>query len=149
MIVVMKTSALFICGWLLAASLGATAAPCQPRFEAGWIRLPAQSAMPMAAGFGRFVNRCAAPAEVVSVVSPVFGDVSMHQTTQADGVSRMREVSTLTLPADGAVELRPGGLHLMLMQPAQPLRAGQRLPLTFRLRDGAQIYAELEVRPNP
>lgn len=148
MIATMKTPTVLAAGlFLLAVSSAAAAAPqCLPRFEGGWVRLPANAAMPMAAGFGRFANDCGAPAEVVSASSRAFGEVSLHETTQVDGVSRMREVEALPLPAGGKVELRPGGLHLMLMQAAQPLREGQRLPLAFRLRDGREIRAELEVR---
>lgn len=148
MIVGMKTPTVLAAGLLLlTSSFAAAAAPrCLPRFEGGWIRLPANAAMPMAAGFGRFANGCGTPAEVVSASSRAFGDVSLHETTQVDGMSRMREVEALALPAGGGVELRPGGLHLMLMQAAQPLREGERLPVVFRLRDGRELRAELEVR---
>ncbi|GHH51305.1 copper chaperone PCu(A)C [[Pseudomonas] boreopolis] len=147
MIVGMKTTLALVAGWLLASSFAAHAAPqCLPRFEGGWIRLPANAAMPMSAGFGRFANACKAQAEVVSASSPAFGDVSLHETTQVDGVSRMREVEALPLPAGGKAELRPGGLHLMLMQAKQPLREGERLPVAFKLRDGREVLGELEVR---
>lgn len=150
MIVGMKIPALFLGAALLSMPFVADAAgQCLPRFEAGWIRLPASAAVPMTGGFGRFVNDCDAPVEVVSATSPGFAEVSLHETTQVDGVNRMREVSAMALPAGGDVELRPGGLHLMLMQPVQPLRAGARLPLVFGLRDGRQIHAALEVRQKP
>lgn len=100
----------------------------------------------MVAGFGGFANDCSVSLEVVAVSSPAFADVSVHQTTLVAGVSRMRAVAALALPAAGRVELRPGGLHLMLMQPQRPLREGERLPLTFTLRDGRELHAELEVR---
>ncbi len=134
---------------LLLSCAVASAAPaeaCLPEFRDGWIRLPANAAMPMAAGFGRFSNGCGGALEVRAVSSAAFGDVSLHETTQVGGVSRMREVEALPLPAGGDVVLQPGGLHLMLMQPAQPLHEGERLPLVFGLRDGREIQAELEVR---
>jgi copper(I)-binding protein len=148
MIVGMKTPTILSAGLiLLVSSFAAAAAPqCLPRFEAGWARLPANAAMPMAAGFGRFANDCGAPAEVVAASSQAFGDVSLHETTQVEGVSRMRGVDALALPVGSKVELRPGGLHLMLMQATQPLREGERLPITFRLRDGREVRGELEVR---
>ncbi|MFT4249538.1 MAG: copper chaperone PCu(A)C [Pseudomonas sp.] len=131
---------------LVSSSVALAASPCLPRFESGWIRLPRSAAMPMAAGFGRFANHCPERVEVASASSPAFGEVSLHETTQVDGVNRMREVAALALPAGAGVELRPGGLHLMLMRPAQPLREGERLPVSFRLRDGREVAAELEVR---
>jgi VCBS repeat-containing protein len=37
----------------------------------------------------------------------------------------------LDLPAGKAVELKPGGYHLMLMDLKQQLRAGESVPLTL------------------
>jgi len=100
----------------------------------------------MAAGFGAFANACAKPSAVVSASSPAFGDVSLHETTQVDGVNRMREVPRLALPAGGKVTLAPGGLHLMLMEPKQALVEGGKVPVTFKLEDGRSVEAVLLVR---
>ena len=50
----------------------------------------------------------------------------------ADGVARMRQVQAVDVPADGSVSLQPGGLHIMLIDLKQPLRADQSFPLTLR-----------------
>ena len=42
--------------------------------------------------------------------------------------------------------LRPGGLHLMLMQPAAVLVEGERVPLVLVLDDGSEVQAVLTVR---
>jgi len=129
-----------------AAAQAAPATECLPRWEAGWVRLPPSAGMAMAAGFGRLANPCAQSLAVVSASSPAFGDVSLHESTQVDGVNRMREVERLALPAGGAVILAPGGLHLMLMEPTQPLNEGSAVPVTFVLADGRKIEATLQVR---
>ncbi len=153
MIVAMKTRYLLRCctlAPLLAAALSASAAPpggaCVPTWSEGWIRLPADPAMGMAAGFGRFHNGCPGAAAVVAAASPAFGDVSLHESRTVGGVNRMRETARLALPAGTDVPLAPGGLHLMLMQPAQPLHEGARVPVTFTLEDGREVRAELQVR---
>ena len=128
------------------AAQAAPASECLPRWEAGWVRLPPGAAMAMAAGFGRLANPCAQSLAVVSASSPAFGDVSLHESTQVDGVNRMREVDRLALPAGGAAILAPGGLHLMLMEPTQPLREGVAVPVTFVLADGRKVEASLQVR---
>ena len=53
----------------------------------------------------------------------------------------------LELPAGKAVDLRPGGYHLMLMELRTPLKADTRVPLTLVLRDarGAERRLELQV----
>jgi len=129
-----------------AAVHAAPASDCVPQWRQGWVRLPPSPAMPMAAGFGEFGNACATPAVVVSASSPAFGEVSLHETTQVAGVSRMREVERLPLPAGGKVALAPGGLHLMLMQPKQALVEGASVPVAFQLQDGRVIEATLQVR---
>jgi periplasmic copper chaperone A len=146
----MKTPLALAAGLLLLTSAAAVqAAPadaCLPRFDGGWVRLPPNAAMGMAAGFGRFSNGCAAAAEVVAVRSDAYADVSVHESVQVDGVNRMRELETLALAPGKDVELRPGGLHLMLMAPRQGLKPGDRVALTFVLGDGRSVPATLDVR---
>lgn len=124
----------------------AAPAQCLPQWQAGWVRLPPSASMPMAAGFGQFDNACAQALAVVAASSPAFGEVSLHESFQADGVNRMREVARLPLPAGGKVTLAPGGLHLMLMQPKQALAEGGSVPVVFKLEDGRTVEATLRVR---
>jgi copper(I)-binding protein len=119
---------------------------CLPQWQGGWVRLPPSASMPMAAGFGQFDNACPQALAVVAASSPAFGDVSLHESFQADGVNRMREVARLPLPAAGKVTLAPGGLHLMLMEPKQALAEGGSVPVRFTLEDGRTVEATLQVR---
>jgi copper(I)-binding protein len=126
-------------------SLSACARDCAPQVRDGWVRMPPGD-MPMMAGFGRIENRCPTPATIVSASSPAFGDTSLHETRIVDGVSRMRAVPDLRIAPDDAAVLKPGGLHLMLMQPRAPLKAGSRVAIEFRLQDGRTLLGEFEVR---
>lgn len=129
----------------LVLSLPACAAECAPQMRDGWIRM-APVKMPMMAGFGRIENRCGAPATIIGASSPAFGDVSLHETRIVDGVSRMRALPELRVAPGEAAELRPGGMHLMLMQPRGPLVPGNRVVVEFRLKEGGVLRGELEVR---
>jgi copper(I)-binding protein len=128
-------------------SLSACARDCAPQVRDGWVRMPPGD-MPMMAGFGRIENRCPTPATIVSASSPAFGDTSLHETRIVDGVSRMRAVPDLRIAPDDAAVLKPGGLHLMLMQPRAPLKAGSKVAIEFRLQDGRTLLGEFEVRAN-
>jgi copper(I)-binding protein len=130
---------------LCLVSLAACARDCAPQVRDGWVRMPPGD-MPMMAGFGRIENRCPTPATIVSASSPAFGDTSLHETRIVDGVSRMRAVPDLRIAPDDAAVLKPGGLHLMLMQPRAPLKAGSRVAIEFRLQDGRTLLGEFEVR---
>jgi copper(I)-binding protein len=70
----------------------------------------------------------------------------MHETRIVDGVSRMRELPELRIGPDGAAVLKPGGMHLMLMQPRTELKEGSRVAVEFALKDGRVLRGELEVR---
>ena len=86
------------------------------------------------------------PVLIVSASSAAFADVSIHETRNIGGVNRMREVETLRIAPDDAVTLKPGGLHLMLMQPRAPLKEGSRIVVSFKLQDGREMLSELVVR---
>ena len=134
---------LFVATGLAAGPVVAADSACV-RFSEGWIRFPAMAHM--AGGFGRIDNGCKTALTVTSASSEAFGEVSLHETTQADGVSRMREVERLPLAAGKGAELKPGGLHLMLMGGKAALQEGQRVPLLLGLSDGSEVRGELVVR---
>jgi hypothetical protein len=126
-------------------ALQASAKECAPAMKEGWVRLP-PAAMPMMAGFGHIANPCPMPVVILSASSPAFGEVSIHETRNVDGVNRMREVEQLRIAPDGSVTLKPGSLHLMLMQPRAPLKEGSKVVVNFKLQDGREILSELVVR---
>ena len=118
---------------------------CVPVVKDGWIRL-LPGGMPMQAGFGRIENRCAMPATLVGARSPAHGSAELHETKIVDGVSRMRAVPELRIAPDSVAELKPGGLHLMLMDPRVPLKAGTKVAIEFPTKDGGVVRGEFVVR---
>ena len=129
----------------LAATSTACARDCAPQVRDGWIRL-VPGGMPMHAGFGRIENACAMPVTITGVRSPAYGSVELHETRTVEGVSRMRAVPELRVAPDDAAVLKPGGLHLMLMDPRAPLKAGSKVAVEFELKDGGVLRGEFDVR---
>ena len=82
----------------------------------------------MSAGFFVLSNKTDDAIHITSVSSPQFGAVEIHETTVEDGISRMRELDELVVPANGSVTLERGGKHLMLMR-ARDLKDSVRLQL--------------------
>lgn len=123
----------------------AFAGECAPQLRDGWIRFVPPKTM-MMAGYARIENRCGEPATIVGASSPAFGDVSLHETRIVDGVNRMRALPELRIAPDASAVLKPGGMHLMLMQPRAPLKEGSRVAVEFALKDGGVLRGELEVR---
>lgn len=76
-------------------------------------------------------------ASLTEVVSPMADSVEIHKMTMNNGVMEMRMLEMLPLPAGKAVKLEPGGFHLMLFDLKKPLKTGEALDLTLRVKDGA------------
>jgi len=115
-----------------------------PDFEDAWIRdIP--PGMKMTAGFGKLSNPEPAAIGITSYSSPDFADVSLHRTEMVDGMSKMREVPLLTIPAGETIELAPGGYHLMLMMPSGEVREGQTIRIEMSAGDGRTFGFDVPV----
>jgi periplasmic copper chaperone A len=69
---------------------------------------------------------------LLGVSSPVAGRAQVHESRMESNMMMMRELKDgLPLPAGQPVELKPGGNHIMLLAVAEPLRAGDTVPLTL------------------
>jgi periplasmic copper chaperone A len=102
--------------------------------------------MNMTAGFGQLHNTGTGAIELVSFSSPEFADVTLHRTELVDGVSRMREVPLLRIPAGETVELAPGGYHLMLMMPRGAASGEQAIRVDMNAADGRVFRFTIPVK---
>ncbi len=87
-------------------------------------------------------------AKLLGGSSPVAGVVEVHEMKMEGNVMTMRAVSGgLELPAGKAVELKPGGYHVMLMDLKAPLAKDTTFPLTLVFKDakGVETRTELKV----
>lgn len=89
-------------------------------------------------------------AKITAATSPAAKTVEIHEMSMKDNVMRMDRLPELKLPAGKVVELKPGGYHVMLMGLVGPLKAGERVPITFTVvgKDGkpAKVEVQAEVR---
>jgi copper(I)-binding protein len=72
--------------------------------------------------------------------------VELHEMKMDGGVMKMKAIERLPLPAGQTVALKPGGYHVMLMGLAQPLNAGDSIPVTLTFEDKAGKKQTLEVK---
>jgi copper(I)-binding protein len=132
---------------MCATSLSALAGECRPILKDGWVRLPpSQGAQMMMAGYGKIENPCKQAVAVVAASSAAFMHVDLHRTEIVEGVSRMRPVDELPVAAAYSATLEPGGLHLMLMHPPAEVKEGDKLAVTFKLKDGSEFVGEFTVK---
>jgi periplasmic copper chaperone A len=84
--------------------------------------------------------------KLLEVSSPVAGVAEIHEMAMQGDMMRMRAVPALDLPAGKAVELKPSGYHVMLMDLKQQLKAGDSVPLTLVIegKDGKRETLEIK-----
>lgn len=134
--------------WSVALALGlAASAQAQVSVSGAWVRgtVEGQTAS------GAYMQlKSARGATLVGAESPVAGVVEVHEMRMEGNTMRMRAVGKLELPAGQAVELKPGGYHIMLMDLKAPLRKGESVPIKLRFlgRDGKpqEVEVSAEVR---
>ncbi len=127
--------------WLLAL-VGATAS-AQTTVKDAWVR--GTVAQQKATGLFAQITSVQG-GKLVSASSPVAGVVEIHEMSMDGNVMKMRAVAALDLPAGKAVELKPGGYHVMLMDLKQPLKDGEAVPviLVVEGKDGKRANVDVK-----
>lgn len=130
------------------ADAGAGIDPAQAgiAIEAPWIRLPPPPAA-VAAGYLGLRNGGAVADRLLAVETDAATRVEIHEMREDDGMMRMRQLEAgLELLSGAHVELRPGGYHLMLMEPKADLAVGTRVPAVLVFEHAGRVPVEFEVR---
>lgn len=118
-------------------------APATVKVEAGWVR----PSVPGQQGTGGYMRLTAREGQqLMAVSSPLSGVAAVHEMKMEGDVMRMHPVGNLELPAGKTVELKPGGLHLMLMDLKQPLAVGSSVPLSLVFKDRRGVESQVETR---
>jgi hypothetical protein len=116
-----------VLGLFLAAAALSHAVKAEPRsiaVENAWTRATPKGAQ-VAAGYLTIKNDGAEPDRLVSASAGFAGKVEMHRSSMVDGMMKMRPAAEgIEIPPGSTVTLGPGGYHLMFMELAGPLNAG-------------------------
>jgi periplasmic copper chaperone A len=121
---------------------------CELKVDAAWIREAPPSATVLA-GYAKFTNLSDRPIRIQSIQSDVFAMIEAHETLVENGVSKMRELTTLEVPAKGAVEFTPNGKHLMLMNPNRMLKKGDVVKFAIKDAGNCVTTADFAVGAEP
>lgn len=125
------------------ATLLSTAALAQVTVKDAWVR----ATVAQQKATGAFMQlQSMQDAKLVAAQSPVAGVVEVHEMAMDGGVMKMRAVPSLTLPAGKAVELKPGGYHVMLMDLKGQVKDGDTVPMTLIVegKDGKRQTIEVK-----
>lgn len=98
------------------------------------------------AGYFDFNYNYKVPDQIISVASPEFKRVEMHDSITDGGMKKMVKLDTLDLPAKSSIKFAPGGKHLMLFEPTRVVKAGELIKVTFVFAEREPIDVSFEVK---
>lgn len=115
------------------------------RIVDAWTRATPPGAS-VGAGYMTIANGTVVPVRLLGAESEVAEKVEFHAMSMDGGVMRMRPLADgLTVPAGGKVELRPSGMHLMLIGLKRPLVEGETVTVALLFDGGVRLEAKLTV----
>lgn len=110
-----------------------------------WVR-EAPPVSPVLAGYMIIENHTGKTKNLISVKSSAFQKIEIHRTVHKDGVASMEGQDKLPIAAEGKVELKPGGTHLMLINPTNRLKAGDTVSFTLIFANGSKSIISAKVK---
>ena len=122
-------AATLLLGAMPASVRPAIAQPSPIKIEQPWAR--ATSSAAKAGGVFMTIKDNGPADQLVGASSPVAGIVELHRTVNENGVMKMLPVPVLDLPTGQTIDLKPGGLHIMLIDLRRQLKPGDTFPLTL------------------
>lgn len=100
----------------------------------------------MSATFMTLTNNADTDLAVIGAESSVAKAVELHNNTMTDGKMKMRQVNQIDLPANQTTELKPGGLHVMLIGLNRALVEGETIDLKLNFSDGSSKSMEIPIQ---
>lgn len=101
---------------------------------------------PVAGGFMTIVNNGAEPDRLIKITSGVSDMIQVHEMKVENGVMKMGEVpGGLEIAPGAAVELKPGGLHVMFMGIKAPFKEGESVKAVLTFEKAGEVEVEFKV----
>ena len=84
---------------------------------------------------------------LISASSDAAATIEIHETKDVGGMMQMAPVEGgVPIPAGDAVELKPGGLHVMFLGLTRELNVGDEVEITLTFENAGTINVTAEVR---
>ena len=125
-------------------ALAGCAQPAQLSVDGAWVRLAAVKGRPAAAYFT--IHGGPTDATLINVTTDVAIRAEMHESMATGGVSSMKPIARVAIPAKTDVVFAPGGRHVMLFDMNPGIVPGdRRITFTFSFADGTRILQNATV----
>ena len=109
-----------------------------------WFRL-LPAGLP-AAGYFKLQNESGKAAVLTGAETAACGMTMLHKTEHMGGMDQISMVDSVEIGAGETFEFKPGGYHLMCMDPSSAISRGGKIIVTLVFADGTKLPAEFEVR---
>jgi copper(I)-binding protein len=117
-----------------------------PKATAGSMDMGSMNMGAMSAAYMVLENKGGADT-LLSASGDVAEMIQVHETKEKDGMMMMEEAkSGIPVPANGKVELKPGGIHIMMMNLKQNLKPGDTFKLTLKFQSGKEVSVDVPVK---
>lgn len=111
-----------------------------------WAR-PSIGNAPNGVVYLKILNKGDKSERLVGASANVAKHVGLHATVMEDGIMKMRNAAKgIAVPAKGAVELKSGGFHVMLMGLTQKLIPGENFDLTLTFERQGDVKIPVEIK---
>lgn len=97
-------------------------------------------------GYMTINNPGAEAIDIISAKSDIYSSIEFHETLHEDGMAKMVRHDSLHIPAHGSLQLKRGGKHLMLFNPATPLKAGDTVSITLTTENNTSKIIRFDVK---
>ncbi|MGR5154331.1 copper chaperone PCu(A)C [Photobacterium swingsii] len=96
--------------------------------------------------FMHLMNNDDTARQVIDAQSNAADVVELHNHIMSDGMMQMRKVGSIAIPANGMAELKPGGMHIMLLGLKDDLKEGEDVKLTLKFANGETKELSIPVK---
>lgn len=107
--------------------------------------VPAQK---MSGGFMKIENKGGAD-KLLAASSSVSKTMELHTMSMEGNVMKMREIKAIEIPANGKVELKSGGLHLMFIDLKEQLKPGSTIKVKLKFQKAGEVEVPFKVMGHP
>lgn len=120
------------------------AAADQVTVQDPYVRLAPPNA-PATGAFMVIKNHGDKDVRVLKADNPASKATELHNHINDGGVMKMRPVPGIDIKAKGEAVLKPGGLHVMLIDLKAPMKEGDVVPITLNFDDGSSKKVDAQV----
>jgi len=100
------------------------------------------------AGYLTLDNNTSKPMSLISATSDAFEKIQIHRSEhdKATGLVKMIHEKKANIPAHTTLKFKPGGYHLMLINPKSSLKKGDQTAIKLTFADGTEFNITFAVR---